>query len=53
LSGIDNIRNEAHYVASNIPFVYVKFVRSVDKRQPLSVAQERPLDRERGRKYKL
>jgi len=49
LSGVDNIHNEAHYVASNIPFfLNVGFVCSVDKRRPLSVAQERSLDREEG-----
>jgi len=54
LSGIDNIHNEAHYVASNISvFLNVGFVCSVDKRQPLSMAQKRSLDREGGRAENL
>jgi len=47
LSGIDNIYNEAYLEQrSNTPFFNVEFICNVDKRQPLSMVQERSLDRE-------
>jgi len=49
LTSIDNIPNEAYHIASNgaiFQFFNVEFVCSVDKRLPLSMAQERSLERE-------
>jgi len=55
LPGIDDVHNEALYVASNIPIFFLKmlnlFVTSI-KISP-SVAGKRFLDSERGRKYKI
>jgi len=49
LSGIDNI----HHEADNVAFLNDEFVCSVKNVSPLSEAQERSLDRDGGRKYKI
>jgi len=56
LFGNDNIHNEAHYVANNIPiFLDAEFVCSVNIHQLPSVAQKRFFDMEgaRARKHKI
>jgi len=59
LFGNDNIHNEAHYVANNIPiFLVAEFISSVDIHQPLSDAGtvyflDREEARARKQKYKV